>query len=206
MIATFPASNDAIADSRQLLTALEARRAELPFADQVIAAHASLHQELEGSYTTSQQAVGAWRAALARRWDAEVAGRRLYKQIVRQLDAQSGAGGRSPVALLVRGSGESEISPAQLLDDLRRLGALLALHAPPIADAALLLRHVEAASADLEDAIGQTEVTERRRRSSVLDNRMARDVYQRIRSETYRALETYYGAQLPREFTASASA
>ncbi|MFO7169531.1 MAG: hypothetical protein DIU80_016015 [Chloroflexota bacterium] len=196
---TLPAPADAIAESQRLIAALEQRRAELPFADDMLATHRTMHRELEMSHTTSQQAVAEWRAALARRWECEVAGRKLYKQVMRQLVDYYGSPEAAPVTLVSRGGAEAESSPSELLEDLRRLhAALLIEDAPPFAEQ----RRAEVTQAhrDLEAAIAHANACEHRRRTAVLDSRMVREVYRRVRSETYRALVGHYGQAVPPVF------
>src|SRR5262245_15142288 len=80
-----PVQNDAIAESLRLIDAVERALTDLPFADSILDLHRTAHRGLEQCHDASEAAVGAWRAALARRWESEVAGRRLYKQVLRQL-------------------------------------------------------------------------------------------------------------------------
>jgi hypothetical protein len=189
------APTDALAESQRLIAALESRRDELPFADTALATHRTLHQELEATHSSSAQAVAEWRAALAQRWDCEVAALRLYKQAMRQLLEHYGSREAGPVKLLSRGGAEAESTPAELLEDLRRLAAVLAIDGVP-ADAAACIPQVEAACLELARAIGHASAAEHRRRQTLLDHRMVRAVYQRARDETGRALAAHYG-QIP---------
>jgi hypothetical protein len=196
---TLPAPADAIVESQRLIAAIEQRRAELPFAEDVLATHRTMHRELETSHTSSEQAVAEWRAALARRWDCEVAGRRLYKQVMRQLVEFYGTSEAAPVTLLSRGGAEAESTPSELLEDLRRLRAALQIEsAPPFA--AERWAQIAAVHDDLEQAISQANACEHRRRTAVLDSRMAREVYRRVRGETVRALAAHYGETVPPVF------
>lgn len=197
-MATIPAPADAIAESQRLIAALELRRAELPFAEATLEVHRSMHRELEVSHSGAEQAVAEWRAALARRWECEVAGRRLYKQVLRQLREHYGADA-GPVALLSRGGAEAESTPSELLEDLRRLSAALAIGGGP-AEPAARAPQVEEACLELARAIGQVSMCEHRRRQAALDNRMVREVYRRVRGETGRALAAHYGGGVPEEF------
>src|SRR5689334_11890764 len=90
---------DALAESQRLITVLERRRSELPFADDILAVHRPTHADLERSSARSDNAVEAWRAALARRWECEIAGRRIFKQIVRQLADHYGGASAPEVQL-----------------------------------------------------------------------------------------------------------
>lgn len=196
---TLPAPADAIVESQRLIAALEQSRTELPFADDVLRTHRSMHQELETSHSSSEQAVAEWRAALARRWECEVAGRRLYKQVMRQLVEFHGTVEAAAVTLLSRGGAEAESSPSELLEDLRRLHAALQIEAaPPFA--ADRIAQIAAVYTDLEQAINQATSSEHRRRTAVLDSRMVREVYRRVRGETARALSAHYGEQVPPAF------
>ena len=197
---TLPAPADAIAESQLLIAALEQRRAELPFADAILETHRAMHRELETSHTSSERAVDEWRAALARRWECEVAGRRIYKQVMRQLVAYYGSPSAAAIKLLSRGDAEADSTPAELLEDLRRLHASLAIEAgaPPFAPERAC--EVERACLDLARAIAHAAACEHRRRAAVLDCRMIREVYRRVRGETGRALIQHYAGQVPADF------
>lgn len=195
---TLPAPTDALAESQRLIATIERLRGELPFADDILALHRPTHHELETSATKSEQAVDAWRAALARRWEAEVAGLRLYKRIVRQLAEHYGSERAPEVQMLSRGGAETESSPSELLTDLRRLHAALSVG---LAFARERQPEVELACAALESAITDANQSETRRRVAVLDNRMAREAYRRARGETRRRLVEHYGEHMTSEFT-----
>src|SRR5689334_2635839 len=115
VMTTLPAPTDALAESQRLITTIEQMRGELPFAEDVLALHRPTHHELGTGATKSEQAVDAWRGALARRWESEVAGLRLYRRIVRQLAEHYGGEDTPEVQMLSRGGGESDSSPAELL-------------------------------------------------------------------------------------------
>src|SRR4051794_40391335 len=195
---TLPAPTDALAESQRLIATIERLRGELPFAEDILALHRPTHHELETSAAKSEQAVDAWRGALARRWDAEVTGLRLYKRIVRQLAEHYGGENAPEVQMLSRGGAQAESSPAELLADLRRLQA-----APSggVGVASERLSEVEQAGAALQSAITEANQRETQRRVAVLDNRMAREAYRRVRGETRRLLVEHYGEQMAHEFT-----
>ena len=195
---TLPAPTDALAESQRLITTIERLRGELPFADDILALHRPTHQELEISAAKSEQAVTAWRGALARRWESEVAGLRLYKRIVRQLADHYGSEDAPEVQMLSRGGAEADSSPAELLADLRRLQAALSVG---LVFASERLPEVEQAGAALQSAITEANQRETQRRVAVLDNRMAREAYRRVRGETRRLLVEHYGEQMAHEFT-----
>jgi hypothetical protein len=196
---TLPAPVDALAESQRLIAAIEQRRAELPFADDILETHRTMLRELETSHTSSAQAVAEWRAALARRWECEVAGRRLYKQVMRQLVDFYGSPEAAPIKLLSRGGAEIDSSPQELLEDLRRLHAALVIPTapPPAGERA---DELELACLELARAIAQASACEHRRRAAALDNRMVREVYRRVRGETTRVLVEHYGDRVPGEF------
>jgi len=195
---TLPAPTDALAESQRLIAMVERLRGELPFADDILALHRPTHHELETSATKSEQAVDAWRGALARRWDAEVAGLRLHKRIIRQLAEHYGGENAPEVQMLSRGGAETESSPSELLADLRRLQAALSVG---LGFARERLPEVKRACAALESAITDANQSETQRRVAVLDNRMAREAYRRVRGETRRLLVEYYGEHMAHEFT-----
>lgn len=192
--------SDAIVESLRLMSAIEERRSLLPFAGDLLALHQYAHRNLELCQAASEVAVGAWRSALARRWDCEVAGRRLYKQIVRQMTDYYGEG--SPqLQLISRGGAEANSTPAELLDDLRRLHAALTVELAQLPFASERLPHVGQASAVLEAAIHEAQETEHRRRIAVLDSRMAREAFRRTSEETLGKLAAHYGDRFNDEFS-----
>ena len=195
---TLPAPSDAVIESHRLITMIEQLRGELPFADDVLALHRPTHHELEISVGKSEQAVAAWREALARRWESEVAGLRLYKRIVRQLAEHYGSEDAPEVQMLSRGGAKAESSPTELLADLRRLQAALSIG---LEFARQWLPEVEHACVALESAITDANQRETQRRVAVLDNRMAREAYRRVRGETRRLLVEHYGDRMSQEFT-----
>jgi hypothetical protein len=193
------APGEALAESQRLIAALERQRSELPFADDILAMYRPTHAHLERSSELSDGAVEAWRAALAQRWECEVAGRRLYKQIVRQLVEHYGDTAPE-VQLLSRGDAEVNSTPAELLHDLRRLQAALDLGVAALPFAAERLAEVERACVALEAAIEEAHQCESQRRTAALDRRMAQEAYRRARAATRRALIEHYGDQIADEF------
>jgi len=198
VMTTLPAPTDALAESQRLIGMIEQLRGDLPFADDILALHRPTHRELETSATRSEQAVAAWREALARRWDSEVAGLRLYKRVVRQLAEHYGGEDAPEVQMLLRGGTDSDSTPSELLADLRRLQAALSVG---LEFARERLPEVEQACAVLESAITDANQSETQRRVAVLDNRMARESYRRVRGETRRLLVAHYGEHMAHEFT-----
>jgi hypothetical protein len=193
------APGDALAESQRLIAALERQRSQLPFADDILAMHRPTHANLERSSELSDGAVEAWRSALAQRWECEVAGRRLYKQVVRQLAEHYGETAPE-VQLLSRGEAEANSTPAELLHDLRRLQAALDLGVAALPFATEQLSAVERACVALEAAIETANLCESQRRTAALDRRMAQEAYRRARATTRRALLDHYGDQIADEF------
>jgi len=186
---------DALAESQRLIATIEERRGDLPLADRLLAIHRPTHRALESSYDRSEQAVAAWRAALAQRWECEVAGRRIYKRILRQIVERHGGEDAPEVQLLSRGGAEADSSPAELLADLRRLHAALAVGAGGPAAGEQLVE-IERVCGALESAIADVRLCETQRRVAVLDTRLASEAYRRARAETRRLLAEHYGEQM----------
>lgn len=182
-------------ESQQLIATLEQLRGEIPFAEDILAIHRPTHSELEQSYARSEQAVAAWRAALAERWECEVAGRRLYKRLIRQLAEHYGGENAPELQLLSRGGAEADSSPPELLADLRRLQAATMVGSAADVFAGAHQRELEQICSALQNAIGMANRYETQRRNAVLDNRMAGEAYRRARTETRRRLIEHYGSQ-----------
>lgn len=191
--------SDALSESQRLIAALERRRDDLPFVDDILAIHQPTHHELERSRLRSEQAVEAWRNALARRWGCEVAGRRLYKEIFRQFVEHYGDSAPE-VQVLSRGEAEADSSPSELLRDLRRLQAALVTSGAAMPFVERRLPEVERACDALHRAIDEADVCEAQRRAAVLDRRMAQEAYRRARAATRRTLAEHYGDQLASDF------
>lgn len=192
------APTDALTESQRLIAALERRRADLPFADDMLAIHHPMHCELEHSRLRSEQAVELWRDALARRWECEVEGRRIYKQVLRQFIEHYGSAAAPEVQMLSRGEAEANSSPTELLRDLRRIQAALAASAPPFA--AQRLPSITQICDRLDAAIVDAEARESQRRAAVLDRRMIQEAYRRARAATRRRLAEHYGEQVAIDF------
>ncbi len=190
---------DAINESRRFIHALERRQHVLTFADTLLSLHYTAHQHLENSYDISEQAVEAWRAALADRWECEVAVRRLYKQVIRQLTDHYGE--MAPqMQLITRGGAEINSSPAELMEDLRRLHAALTVELETLPFAAERLPQIDQVYDQLDHAIDVANQTEQRRRNAVLENRMAREAFRRTSEATLGKLAAHYGDQFNDEF------
>ncbi|HNP73128.1 MAG TPA: hypothetical protein PLO33_14675 [Kouleothrix sp.] len=187
------APTETLAESRRLIATLEQLRGDLPFADELLAAHIPRQHELEQTYARSEQAVAAWRAALARRWECEVAGRRLYKRTLRRLIEQHGGEHAPAVQLLSRGGAEADSTPSELLADLRRLLAAASV-------AGERQDEIAHSCTALEAAIGNAARCETERRNAVIDHRLASEAYRRTRAETQQRLGAYYGERMPELF------
>jgi hypothetical protein len=197
---TLLAPIEALEESQRLIATLEQLRNEIPFAEDILAVHRPTHTELEQTHIRTEQAVAAWRAALAQRWECEVAGRRLYKRLLRQLSAHYGGDHAPEIQLLSRGGAEANSSPAELLADLRRLQAALSVGSAAQLFAGEPSNELEQACTALEDAVAVANTAETQRRNAVLDNRLANEAYRRARTETRRRLVEHYGEQLASTF------
>lgn len=191
---------DALAESQRLVAALEQLRTELPLAESILEIHRPMHCELEASRVRSEQAVEGWRAALAQRWDSEVAGWRLYKAVLREFITYYGSADAPEVRLLSLGVDGDNCSPADLLADLRRLQAALQMAERKLPFASRRLPEVVAVADGLEWAIEESLLWESRRRKAVLDRRVAQDAYRRMRNETRRTLAEHLGDRAPSAF------
>lgn len=196
---TRPAIEEAIADSQKLLVLLEQHAPEVPYLDGRIAHHCDIQAELERCSAESRDAVEAWRAALARRWDCEVAGRRLYKQNLRQMTEFFGEGAPQ-VTLLSRGGAEANSTPNELYEDLLRLQAGLQLQRAVFPGAHERSQAVGVCATELNHAIEIARRAELRRRSAVLDGRMACETFRRAWEQTFTHLADHYGDPLPEVF------
>lgn len=190
---TLLAPPDTIAESQRIIALIEHLHEELPFADELLAIHSPTQRELEQTHTRSAQAVAAWQAALASRWEHEVAGRRLYKRMLRRLIEHHGSEQAPEVQLLSRGGAEANSSPAELLADLRRLHAASVIGAPIFSRE--LQAELVASCSGLAAAIASATSCETERRTAVIDHRLACEAYRRARAETQRRLREYYGVR-----------
>lgn len=196
---TLPSPHDAIADSAKLIALLERYQKDVPEIEALLDAHRSTHHQMTSSYHTSEEAIAAWRAALARRWTCEIAARRLYKQTLRQLVQHYGTPDAPTVRLISRGGAEADSTPTELLDDMRRLHAALSLEVATLPFAEQRLAEIAHSCEMLERAINDVAEYERRRRTAVLDLRIAREVYRRMRREACQMLMSQLGDQAPLE-------
>lgn len=189
---------DPLMESRRFITLLEQHAAGLPFAAEHLELHRRTWQALEHCQHRSDTAVATWRTALAHRWEREVAGRRLYKQIYRQYVEFYGSADCPEVQRIADGHSDSNASPADLLIDLRRLHADLALH--PAAPFVARCSDVLHACATLELALHEASRCEAERRSAVLERRIVQESFRRACLHTQRAISEHFSSAIPLEF------
>ena len=77
-------TNDALAESQHVAALLKRHAATLPPGASQVNQLLLACQLFERCQQQSEAAVAAWRTALARRWECEIAGRRIYKYVERQ--------------------------------------------------------------------------------------------------------------------------
>lgn len=178
----------------QLIALLELHRHTLPFADAELARHRALHQTIGAHQERGAIALNAWREALSRRWECEVSSQRVYSATMRQLHAYYGAD-TSYAQLVAPGHPNSPVTPSDLLADMRRLEASIALLSPqpPFAEACLSQLHT--AATDLAAAIEWTDRCETERRNIQLEQRLAVSLYQRACDKTRRLISTHVPEQ-----------
>lgn len=190
-------TNDALTESQQVAAMLERHAAVLPPGAPQVKQLLLACQLFERCQQQSDAAVTAWRTALAHRWACEIAGRRIYKHVQRQYLEWYG-----PESLELQRvtSYDGNFSPADLLADLRRIQADLAL----LASCNNLAHNhgdVTAAAEQLEATIHTAAVCEATRRGAVLERRIAQDAFRRARAAAQRGLAEHAGA-LPSELRA----
>jgi hypothetical protein len=177
---------DMVEDSSQLLALLERRQSELPAARDLLDRHRELHHELLHRQQNGERALEEWRRALARRWECEVAGQRLYMNVQRELVAYFGP---SSQALLIFLHGDDrERDATQLLADLRRLHAALAITRGVPAAATEHLPELARACDALDEALRWSNRCEQQRHRAFLDRHLSQQAYQQVRERTERAL------------------
>lgn len=177
---------DLVQDSTQLLVALERQLGALPGASVLLEQHQQLHRELLHRQQSGERAIEEWRRALARRWQCEVAGQRLYLNVQRELVAYFGAGSQA-LLIFLRGD-EREHDAAQLLADLRQLQAALAITQGVPTAATDHLPGLARACDDLDDALHWSNRCEQQRHRAFLDRHLSQQAYQHVRERTWRAL------------------
>lgn len=192
---TLTAPSDTLTESARVISLLTQHTYHWPLASQLLVAHQQVHRDLERSRQANQQAVAAWRAALARRWDYEVAARRAYKQIYRVLLEVFGSPDAPEIRLITRFP-NNESTASDIIHDLQRMQAAIELHLPHTSIAPAQLEELQRLGTTLQQATDETERTEAQRRNSVFDWRLAIDAYQRARLTTVQILAEEYGVTL----------
>lgn len=174
----------------QIITMLELRRTEFPFADEELARHRTLRTALDEQITLGEQALAEWRQALSRRWEAEIHGQRIYSAIQRQISSYFGNDAMY-LQLVAPSHPSTGLTASNLLSDMRRLEASLALlrPSPPFAEESLT--HIRAASDRLAAAIEWSEHCELERRRVIIEQRMAANLYERVCQKTRRLMAAY---------------
>jgi hypothetical protein len=171
----------------RLIALLERHSDKLPLLDEELERHRSIAHAMAGQTRRAEIALSAWRVALARRWDCEIAAQRAYSVALRQLSLYYG-GDPAYTLLIAPPCPGAAITPAELLRDVRRLDASLELLAPrpPFADE--VGRRLRASADELAAAIDQTERCEAERRSLLAEQRLASQMLQRAYERTHSLL------------------
>ena len=187
-------TTDPLAESQRLIAVLERNLALVPFAAEQLAVHRSVQTMLIACQQRSDAAVSAWRSALARRWECEIAARRLYKQVQRQYIALYGSAEHPEVQRIASSYDDANTSPKSLLTDLQRVLLDLRVRRDTlVAERQSELQHT---CDELDTAIHEAEHCEAARRTAVLERRMAQEAFRRARTATQDAFNTHYGTQL----------
>lgn len=193
---TIPSAiTDPTAEAYCLIAVLEHHRQQLPFADQELARHQQLLDELEIQRRESDGALKAWRVALAQRWNLEVASQRLLKRI--KVDLQAHYPSDDPCMRLVALIDDGAVRTADdLVNDLNYLVGGLGLITPPLALFKTRIREAEQLRSQLEAAIAACRVCEAQRRGSILGLRMASRAYRRVVERTRQLITTTLAREL----------
>jgi hypothetical protein len=180
----------------QIITILERRRAELPFADEELARHRALRSALADQTARGEQTLADWREALSRRWEAEVNGQRVYSAVQRKL-AGYFRNDTNYLQLVASSQPSVALTPSNLLADMRRLQASLALLRPQPTFVDESLASMRAAGDALAAAIEWSEHCEAERRRVLIEQRMATNLYERVCQKTRRLVAAYGIAEKP---------
>jgi hypothetical protein len=173
----------------QLIALLERHRSNLPFADEELARHRALRHAIDDQHRRGEHALSDWREALSNRWECEVSAQRVYTAALRQLNEYYSDD--STYARLVGPAHPGNPTTASdLLDDMRRLEASIALLNPRPDFAEASLPHLRATGDNLAAAIDWTGRCEAERRSILLEQRIASNLYQRACDKTRRLLSS----------------
>jgi hypothetical protein len=177
----------------RLIDLLERHSDQLPLLDEELERHRNIAHAMAGQTHQAEIALSAWRVALARRWDCEIAAQRTYSVVLRQLSLYYG-GDPAYTLLIAPPRPGAAITPAELLRHVRRLDASLDLLTPrpPFADEAG--RQLRVSADELAVAIDQTERREGERRSLLAEQRLASQLLQRAYERTHSLLTRYLNA------------
>lgn len=180
--------------AHNLIQLLERHRTTLPFADEEIAYYTDLRNSLDAQRQRSEETLSAWRSALSRRWACEVAGQRVLIHVQRKIVALYGDDTAS-IRVLAPSRAASPMTPSDLLNDLRRLEASIALlmPRPPFADESL--GQLADAAERLAASIDETASCEAERRTALLDQRLALSLYERACGRTRQLLAEVLGPE-----------
>ncbi|MGQ9927696.1 MAG: hypothetical protein ACUVS4_12615 [Chloroflexaceae bacterium] len=179
-----------------LVALLERHRADFPQLGEELERQRRLHDTLSEQRERSAQALAAWRAALARRWDCEIAAQRVYADA--QCELRRYYRDRPSHARLVAPAHPDHArTPGGLLRELLRLAATLEVLAPSLPCAAELRAGLCAAADDLAAAIEQTERCEIERRRLHTAERMAAQMALQASERSRRLLSQYVGEEAP---------
>lgn len=193
-----PLFHDIFEDSRRLIALLERHHVCHPSVAVELASHRDLYHQLEEQRRNSEQALAEWRSALARRWECEVAGQRLYLAIQRQL--RDFFGPDAPyLQLIIPPQNNGACTATDLLIDLRRIEASLVMLRPQPSFTAEWLEQLAGACADLDAAIAWTARCETQRRNALLSQRLTYNAYHRARARTQRLLTDSLGEDVDTE-------
>lgn len=173
----------------QLIALLERHRSSLPFADEELARHRALRHAIDDQHRRGEHALSDWREALSHRWECEVSAQRVYTAALRQLSAYY-SDDSTYARLVAPAHPGNSTTASDLLDDMRRLEASIALLNPRPEFADGCLQQLRAAGDNLAAAIDWTGRCEAERRSILLEQRIASNLYQRACDKTRRLLNS----------------
>lgn len=135
-----------------------------------------LRQELSRQHQNAQSALHTWRAALAQRWDCEVAGQRLFLKLQAFIRDQYGAD--TPFLRLVAPAHTDARTAEELLADLRRLEASLRIIDPQPLWVVEHISELSLACEQLDRTLAYSRRCETDRRAAMLGQRLAEKAYQ----------------------------
>jgi hypothetical protein len=171
---------------------LELRRSELPFADEELARHRALRNALDEQHARGEQTLTDWRQALSQRWDAEVSGQRTYIAVQRKIADYFG-NDAVYLQLVAPSQPAAALTASNLLADMRRLEASIALLRPRPPFAEESLAQIREAGDRLAGAIEWSEHCEAERRRVLIEQRMANNLYERVCQKTRRLVASHSG-------------